>query len=53
MTEIDDEVDYMVAIHLGPSKIVVEGKTETCYRSVELSGTVPVCKKGFLDVLYI
>ena len=41
----------MVAIHPGPAKIVVEGDAEARNRSVQFSASVPVRKKGLLDVL--
>ena len=50
---MDDEVDEMVAVYFGSSKIVIEGKTEACCRPEKFSGPVPVCKKSFFDLLCI
>ena len=40
----------MVADHFGPAKIVVEGEAEACHGPIQFSASVPVRKKGLLDV---
>lgn len=48
---MDCEIDYMVTCYLGSAKIIVEGEAKACGRSVQLSTSVPACKKAFFDIL--
>ena len=47
---MDKEIDHMVPKNFGTAKIIVESKTETCHRSVELSVPIPIGEKCFFYV---
>jgi hypothetical protein len=49
--QVDKYIDQMIAKNVEPTKIVIQSKSQTSYRSVRHSGIVAVSIKGSFKIL--